>query len=72
MFRHAGWVSPIVAVNGMAVGVWDYDLSGGWLVVTVEPFTHIDTARRQRIDHEVDLLGAYFGASATVTYKQPP
>jgi hypothetical protein len=38
VFRKAGWLSPVVLVNGVVAGVWEHRRQGrGWRVV-VEPF----------------------------------
>ena len=36
--RTAGWISPVVLIDGVAAGVWDAKRSGNRLAITIEPF----------------------------------
>ncbi len=44
--RTAGWISPVVLVDGVAAGVWDAVRSGDRLTITIEPFD-TPTARQR-------------------------
>ena len=49
--RTAGWISPVVLVDGVAAGVWDAVRSRDRLTVTIEPFSDL-TARDVRASVE--------------------
>ena len=68
VFRKAGWVSPVVLVDGMVAGVWGHERSGGRIQVTVEPFQPLGGAQRRQLGEEADRLGSFLGAAATVSY----
>lgn len=62
VFRQAGWVSPVVLVNGMAAGVWTHERKGDRLSVTVEPFGRLTAPLKREIAGEADRLGMFLGA----------
>ena len=68
VFRQAGWVSPIVAVDGLAAGVWDYSVERGRLAVTVEPFRELAAPERAGIAEEAERLGVYLDTPPSVVY----
>jgi hypothetical protein len=68
VYRKAGWVSPVVLVDGMVAGVWNHERSGGRIQVTVEPFQRLSGAQRRQLGEEADRLGSFLGSPATVSY----
>jgi Winged helix DNA-binding domain len=70
VFRQAGWVSPVVAVDGMAAGVWSYELERGALRVEVEPFRPLSETTKARIADEAELLGQFFDSEPHLSYRQ--
>lgn len=38
IYRPQGWISPVLLVDGRMDGIWSYEVKGGRLKVTVEPF----------------------------------
>jgi hypothetical protein len=66
--RTAGWISPVVLVDGVAAGVWDATRSGKGIAVTVEPFGQPDAKLRSSIAAAAERVGAVQGAVAKVTY----
>ncbi len=46
MSRTAGWISPVVLVDGVVVGTWKYAVSGKTLRVEVEPFARLSSKVR--------------------------
>jgi len=69
VFRTAGWVSPVVTVNGAARGIWRHERGGAGLQVTVEPLRPLTAAHRRAVAAEADRLGDFLGAPATVSYS---
>lgn len=69
VFRTAGWISPVVLVDGMAAGTWGHERTRGRIEVTVEPFRKLTTAQKKQIREEADGLGSFLGAPARVSYR---
>ncbi len=69
VFRKAGWISPVVLVEGMVAGVWGHERSGGRIQVTVEPFQRLSGEHRRQLGEQADRLGSFLGAPATVSYS---
>lgn len=76
--RTAGWISPVVLVDGRAAGVWDSKRTGDRLTITVDPFQRPSAATRRAIGGAAEVIAAAQGATATVrfdavfTEKGPP
>lgn len=68
VFRRAGWISPVLLVDGMVAGVWSHERTGGRVEVTVEPFRKLNGAQRKRIRDEAERLGSFLGAPAALGY----
>jgi hypothetical protein len=68
VFRAAGWISPVILVDGMAVGVWEHRKSGGRIDVTAEPFRRLTADQQEQIAGEVDRLGTFLGAPAKLSF----
>jgi hypothetical protein len=69
VFRKAGWISPVVLVDGMVAGVWGHERSGGRIQVTVEPFQRLSGEQRRQLGEEADRLGSFLSATATISYS---
>ncbi len=61
IFRSAAWVTPVVLLNGRAVGVWSHKRQGQELLVEVEPFEKFSPAVRALIETEAARLGGFLG-----------
>jgi winged helix DNA-binding protein len=70
VFRRAGWVSPVVLVDGVAAGVWSHELHDRRVHVTVKPFEGLGARRRNGIAEEADRLGAFLGLPAVVEFDR--
>ena len=66
--RTAGWISPVVLVDGRAAGVWDSSRSGDRLSITVEPFEPVTDQRRAAITTAAERVALAQGARAEVGY----
>lgn len=71
VFRQAGWITPVVLVDGMVAGVWGLERRGAEFEVAVEPFGTLSAARRREVAEEADRLGDFLGAPARVTWIRP-
>ncbi len=76
--RTAGWISPVVLVDGRAAGVWDSVRSGDRLTITVDPFAAPGAKLRRAIEAAAIRVAAAQGATLEVrfgpvfTEKGPP
>jgi len=59
VYRPAGWLSPVVLVDGRIAGVWSYARKGKRLAVRVEPFTRLGPSIRSAIHDEAEDLGRF-------------
>jgi hypothetical protein len=66
--RTAGWISPVVLVDGVAAGVWDATRSGDMLLVTVEGFGPLSPSQRAAVGTAADRVAAVHGTAANVRY----
>ena len=66
--RTAGWISPVVLVDGVAAGVWDMQRANGRLTVTVEAFGTMDGKVRTGLDAAAARVATALGTTATVAY----
>ena len=66
--RTAGWISPVVLVDGTAAGVWDAARSGKTLAITVEPFAGLDAKLRRTIASAAERVASVHGLAAAVGY----
>jgi len=70
VYRKAGWISPVVLVDGRIAGVWKYEQKRGKLLVSVEPFAPLAAAVQTRLEAEVACLGEFLSAPANLTIHE--
>lgn len=69
VYREAGWLSPVLLVDGRAGGVWSHARKGRGLAVRVEAFHPLTTAVRSAVREEADGLARFFDLpEASVTF----
>jgi hypothetical protein len=66
--RTAGWISPVVLVDGIVGGVWDATRSGTTLAVTVELFARPNAKQRRAIAGAAEPVARVQCLDATVAY----
>ena len=66
--RTAGWISPVVLIDGVAAGVWDSARSGGRLAITVDLFERASPKVRASIATAAERVAAAQGLTAAVAY----
>jgi uncharacterized protein YcaQ len=67
--RQAGWVSPVLAVDGRIEGVWNHSTARKGVSVTVEPFTARPAWVRKAAEAEAERLAAFFGGELAFAWK---
>jgi winged helix DNA-binding protein len=61
VFRQlAGWVSPVLLIDGVVAGIWQYKKSSNRIQVIVEPLRPLDSRERQLLQEETTRLGEFF------------
>jgi hypothetical protein len=68
--RTAGWISPVVLVDGRVAGVWDWSRRGDRLALTVELFRPpiATAALRRAVESAGARIGAAHGLPAAVEF----
>ena len=62
VFRQlAGWVSPVLLIDGAAMGVWKYERKKRQLNVEVEPFRKLSRVEADLVEDEAEKLGEFAG-----------
>ncbi|HEX2037389.1 MAG TPA: winged helix DNA-binding domain-containing protein [Chloroflexota bacterium] len=74
IFRTAGWISPVLLLEGTVAGVWEVRQRGrnGQVEVQLESFRALDGAHKAQIEAEAAGLGAFLGGQASVTFQDAP
>jgi hypothetical protein len=66
--RTAGWISPVVLVDGVVAGVWDAVRSGDRLAITIEPFSRPSGSERKAMAAAAHEIGRAQGLAPTVAF----
>jgi hypothetical protein len=66
--RTAGWISPVVLVDGRVAGVWTSSRTGNRLRVTVDPFDRPGPAVRRAIGVAAERVAVAHGATAALEF----
>jgi len=67
--RQAGWVSPVLAVDGMIEGVWSWARKGSRLAVTLEPFRKQPSWVRTAAEAEAERLATFLGTDLALSWS---
>jgi hypothetical protein len=59
VYRKAGWLSPVVLVNGRAKGIWNCRKKGNRLQVTIQLFSKISEDTKKQVQDEVADLARF-------------
>ena len=63
VYRSAGWVSPVLLVDGRAAGVWSHAKKDATLQVDVRPFARVPPHVASAVREEAEELGRFLGCS---------
>jgi len=69
VYRKAGWISPVLLVDGEIAGVWEHTEAQGEVRVQIRQFAPLDAVVAERVQREAGRLGAHLGAPATVSFS---
>ncbi|MGH9580663.1 MAG: DNA glycosylase AlkZ-like family protein, partial [Terriglobales bacterium] len=70
VYRAAGWISPVILLNGRVIGTWARARKGKGISLAVTPFAKLDRQLRAAIEEEAVSLGAYLEAACQVVYTK--
>jgi uncharacterized protein YcaQ len=70
--RTAGWISPVVLRDGVAVGVWRAERSRDGTTVLVEAFEAMARALRSRVEREARRMEPIIGPVTDVRFEEVP
>ncbi|MCI0596361.1 MAG: winged helix DNA-binding domain-containing protein [candidate division Zixibacteria bacterium] len=68
VYRKAGWISPVVLLNGRVIGVWSYTRGAKRLSLKVEPFERFHKTIRPMIEEKAAGLGDFLGTSWEIKF----
>jgi hypothetical protein len=67
VYRSQGWVSPVLLVDGRALGVWSYVQKKNNLEVCVTPFSKLSSRVSDTVREEGSDLGRFLECSSVKT-----
>lgn len=67
--RTAGWISPVLVVDGLVRGVWSHELKAGRLTITVEPFAAVGKGVRSAATKHVQRYARFFDADVELVWS---
>lgn len=66
---HGGQTVPIVAIDGLAAGVWRYERRGRRLSVDITPFEPFGSKVRRLVAEEAESVAGFLGMQADVSFR---
>jgi hypothetical protein len=69
--RTAGWISPVLLVDGRIAGVWKHEIRRGVAQITIEPFTSLPKRARTAAEKCAAAIGTLLGASVEIMWVAP-
>jgi hypothetical protein len=61
VYRNQGWISPVILLDGRAIGVWSYTRRAQRWLLEIESFEKFSKAIRAKIEEEAASLGSFLG-----------
>jgi hypothetical protein len=71
VFKSAGWIAPVVLVDGRVAGTWSLERGTKGVVARIAAFRTLAPAVRKGVEAEAEALGALVETSARVRYGKP-
>ncbi len=69
--RTAGWISPVLVVDGRIAGVWTSERKGAQFKISVAPFAAVPARVQKALKVEASRLGAFLGAEVDIKLARP-
>ncbi len=70
VYRKAGWLSPVVLVNGRAEGIWSWRKKGNRLHITVQLFDRIAKDARKQVEKEAADLARFYETTYELAFSK--
>ncbi|MGA7732021.1 MAG: winged helix DNA-binding domain-containing protein [Chloroflexia bacterium] len=70
VYRTAGWISPVLLVDGYVRGVWTYSRTRTELSITVDPFEPVAPKVKSGIEAEAERLADLLGGPLELSYDK--
>lgn len=70
VYRKAGWISPVLLVDGRIQGIWKYEQKRAKVTVAIEPFAPLSAVVKSLIEGEILRLGEFLAAPAELSYQE--
>ncbi|HSB64970.1 MAG TPA: winged helix DNA-binding domain-containing protein [Anaerolineales bacterium] len=71
VYRPQGWVSAVVLVDGFIRGIWEHKIQKSKTTVSVNLFSSLANAAREKIAIEADRLGKFLNTRVILEFIQP-
>jgi len=68
--RTAGWISPVLLVDGVIRGVWSHERTGDHVVVEVTPFARVTAATKAAAEGYAQRYGTLLEADVAVSWAR--
>lgn len=68
IYRPQGWLSPVLLVGGLLLGVWRTERKGTRVVVGIEPFTTLPAWARKAAEAESERVAAFTGGTLDLRF----
>lgn len=68
VYRAAGWISPVVLINGHIAGVWSHRQRGKRVQISIEPFGRLSRSQRAAIDKCAAGIAEFLESSLELAY----
>ena len=69
VYRTAGWISPVLLVDGELRGVWEHGETKDGVAVTIRPFQPLDEAVAEGAVAQAQRLADHLGAPLSVRFE---
>lgn len=70
VYRKAGWLSPVVLVNGRAEGIWNWRKKGNRLHITIQLFDRIPKDASKQVEEEAADLGRFYDIAYELAFSK--
>jgi hypothetical protein len=70
VFRKAGWVSPVILVDGRCAGTWPHDKKASRTAIEVRPLSGLPRETMASVRTEADDLGRFWDTGIELTHPR--
>jgi hypothetical protein len=70
VYRKAGWLSPVLLIEGRAKGTWNSSKKGNRLQITIQPFDRIPKDARKQVEEEAADLARFYDTACWLTFSR--